>query len=154
MAMTPKGIYFPEGTTNANFVSIFATLANSVDNALGDFTYDSGWVNVGTAEMLNGWETYNTTGSRVRYRKIGKTVYLDGIARRGTANDIFTLPVGFRPIGVYPNFGAAVTTSTVNDSGTTARLRVTTGGIVQAYQMTQANRNSGIGLSAGIFLAG
>ena len=153
MAMTPKGIYFPEGTTNANFVSIFATLASSIDTALGDFTYDSGWIDVSTAEMMNGWETYNTTGSRVRYRKIAKTVYLDGIARNGTARDIFTLPVGFRPISVYPNFGAAVTSSSTTAAGESARLRITTGGLVQGYQMTQANRNSGIGLSAAVFIS-
>lgn len=98
MAMTPKGIYFPEGTTNANFVSIFSTLAASIDAALGDFTYDSGWIDVATNEMSNGWTTYNTSSFQVAYRRVGKWVYHRGLIRYGTeASEMYTVPDGFRP---------------------------------------------------------
>lgn len=98
MAMTPKGIYIPEGSVNADFPSIFATLASSIDSALGDFTYDSGWIDVPTSQMQNGWETYNTTSFQVAYRKVGKSVNIRGLIRYGTeATTMFVLPTGFRP---------------------------------------------------------
>lgn len=148
MAITPKGIYYPEGSTNADFPSIFSTLASSIDSALGDFTYDSGWIDVPTSQMQNGWETYNTTGSRVRYRKVGKVVKLDGIARNGTSNDAFTLPVGFRPDSVYPNFAGTIT-GTGSNLNNTARVRVAANvGTVQLYVSTQTLRNLGVGLNA------
>lgn len=98
MAMTPKGIYIPEGDTNVDFLSVFSTLASSIDSALGDFTYDSGWINVATSQMQNGWTTYNTTGFQVGYRRVGKHVHFRGLIRYGTPNTVmFNIPVGFRP---------------------------------------------------------
>lgn len=152
MATTELGIYFPSEGTNADFVSIFTTLANSVNQAISDFTYDSGWIAVSQSEMSNSWEPYNSTGSHVRYRKIGKITYLDGIIRYGTGTDVFTLPEGFRPKGVFPNFAAPIT-STGTQSNNNARLRVTTAGVVQAYVATQALRDSGVGLSTAAFVS-
>ena len=151
MAMTPKGIYIPEGDTDVDFLSVFSTLASSIDSALGDFTYDSGWIDVPTSQMQNGWETYNTTGSRVRYRKVGKEVKLDGIARRGTGTEIFTLPLGYRPVGVYPNFAGCITASSGTNLNLSARVRISTVGVVQIYASTQALRDLGVGLSAATF---
>lgn len=100
MAMTPKGIYFPEGSTNADFVSIFSTLAASIDAALGDFTYDSGWIDVSNSELGGGWENYNTSTNQFSYRRVGKWVACKGRLRRGNAGDtIFNFPNGFRPPG-------------------------------------------------------
>lgn len=152
MATTELGIYFPTEGTNADFVSIFSTLANSVNDAISQFTYDSGWIAVSQNEMSNSWEPYNSTGSHVRYRKIGKITYLDGIIRYGTGNDVFTLPEGFRPKGVWPNFAAPIT-STGTSSNNNARVRVTTAGVVQAYVATQSLRDSGVGLSAVAFVS-
>jgi|SRR5690625_1310269 len=153
MPTTPGGIYFPDGNTNADFVSIFSTVAASIDAAINNFTYDSGWVDVQPDDFVNDWETYNTTGSRVRYRKIGKITYLDGITRRGTGTDVFTLPTDFRPVEVWANFAVPVAVSTNNTYGHSARLRVTAAGVVQVYQATQANRDSGIGLSGVSFIS-
>lgn len=100
MAMTPKGIYFPEGSTNADFVSIFSTMASSIDSALGDFTYDSGWIGVEDSEMSNGWKSYNQTNSKVHYRKVGKLVSLRGRVRGGDPGKVFNLPSGFRPSSI------------------------------------------------------
>lgn len=150
MATTNLGIYYPTEETNADFVAILSTLANSVDAAINNFTYDSGWIAVPQSEMLNDWEPYNASGSHVRYRKIGKIVYVDGIARYGTNADIFNLPVGFRPNGVYPNFGG----TTVGSSPSAVRLRVTSNtGTVQAYAPNQAARDAGVGLSAISFVS-
>lgn len=148
MAMTPKGIYIPEGSVNADFPSIFAALASSIDSALGDFTYDSGWIDVPTSQMQNGWETYNTTGSRVRYRKVGKEVKLDGIIRRGTGTNVFILPLGFRPISVYPNYAGCIVATSGTNLNLSARLRVdASNGTVQCYVSTQALRDLGVGLN-------
>ena len=98
MAITPKVIYYPEGTTNSNFVTIFSTLASSIDSALGDFTYDSGWINVYSEDMLNGWEPYNSTSFQVAYRKIGLSVFHRGLIRNGTeGTSMYVVPNGFRP---------------------------------------------------------
>ena len=130
MAMTPKGIYFPEGSTNADFVSIFSTLAASIDTALGDFTYDSGWIDVSNSEMQNGWVSYNSSGFRVAYRKIGKTVYHGGLIRYGTEGTaIYTVPVGFRPSRGTEIF-YCLTSGVITGSGGLkgARVQITTGG--------------------------
>ena len=101
MAATPKGIYYPDSNTNADFVAIFSTLASSVDSALGDFTYDSGWINVSDSELSGGWENYNTSSNQFSYRRVGKWVACKGRLRRGTPGaTFFTLPVGFRPPGL------------------------------------------------------
>lgn len=151
MATTDLGIYYPSGDVNGDFPSILANMAESVNDAIASFTKDSGWVDVSSSDMMNGWEPYNTTGSRVRYRKVGKIVMLDGIARNGTDRDIFVLPTEFRPDGVFPNFAVPVVTTATSTTSRAVRLRVTTTGIVQVYQTTQENRNSGIGLSGATF---
>ena len=144
MATTPKGIYFPEGKTFADFPQIFKNIAESVDNTLGDFTYDSGWILLTTANLTGNWESYNTTGSQTRYRKVGKRIMFDGIARKGTAATIYTMPSGFRP-NVQPSFEVPVISTETTDRS--VRAYVTVNGVLSVTQATQAERNSGIGLS-------
>ena len=133
MAITPKGIYYPEGTTNSNFVTIFSTLASSIDSALGDFTYDSGWIDVQDSDLMGNWEKVNTTGSRPRYRRIGKLVSMEGGVRGGTtgASTIFTLPVGFRPEGVWARSLCAQSSSGTGFHRATL-INVQTSGVVSS----------------------
>ena len=115
MATTPKGIYFPEGKTKANFIEIFRNIAESVDKALQDFTYDSGWIN--QTEFGNGWERYNSTGFRVAYRRVGKTVYHTGLIRYGTeGTQLYRVPVGFRPTKGIETF-YCLTSATITNNG-------------------------------------
>ena len=142
MATTPKGIYYPEGSTNSNFVSIFSALASSIDAALGDFTYDSGWINVQEGEFLNGWESYNTGSYQVAYRKIGLTVYHRGLIRYGTEGTaMYIVPEGFRPTRGSEIF-YTLTSGTLPSSGGLkgTRVQVVSGGTV-----SQVGTNTALG---------
>ena len=102
MAVTPKGIYYPTGDDAANWATIFQTMANSIDTALGDFTYDSGWIPI--TNFQNGWKSYYTAeNTQAAYRKVGKIVHCSSLIGYGTSmGTIFTLPSGFRSkISVY-----------------------------------------------------
>lgn len=132
MATTPKGIYFPEGKTTANFIEIFSNIAESVDAALDSFTYDSGWID--QLEFGNGWERYNSTSFRVSYRRLGKVVYHTGLIRYGTENtQLYRIPVGFRPTRgtevFYCLTSASVDTANSGLKGT--RINVSTDGRVR-----------------------
>lgn len=70
-------------------------------------TPDTAWHYVGQAgqpAFENGWSNYDTAWQPIRYRKdaLGY-VTIEGLAKGGTNNTIFTLPVGFRvaqtPVG-------------------------------------------------------
>lgn len=132
MAITPKGIYYPEGSTNADFVSIFSTLASSIDSALGDFTYDSGWIDVPSSQMQNGWQTYNTTTYQVAYRKIGLSVFHRGLIRYGTeGTSMYVVPNGFRPTRGSEIFYALSSGLIPSNGGHKGvRVQVVSGGIV------------------------
>ena len=97
MAITPKGIYFPTGEDAANWATIFYTMANSIDSALSDFTYDSGWIPI--TNFQNGWASYyRDTYRTCQRRKIGLQVFMTGLIRYGTrAVTAFSVPSGFIP---------------------------------------------------------
>lgn len=70
--------------------------------------YDSGWITPSYGP--------NYTSASVKYRRIGKVVYLRGQASRNsgtpTSGDvIFTLPVGFRPALDNPQMMAGSSTN-------------------------------------------
>lgn len=53
------------------------------------------WTNV---TFQNGWVNFGAPYQNVQYRKIGDIVYVRGMMKSGTINQIaFTLPAGFRP---------------------------------------------------------
>lgn len=62
---------------------------------------DSAWHNVGGSgepAFQNSWVNYDTAWQVARFRKDAfGYVHLEGLVRSGTANVIFTLPVGYRP---------------------------------------------------------
>lgn len=76
------------------------------------------------SSLSNSWEIYGSPyGSSVRYRRIGRVVYLSGVVRNGILGGaIFTLPSGFRPA----NQIAIVTLATDQ----IARVEITTSGSV------------------------
>lgn len=57
---------------------------------------DSGWL---TPSFVNGWFQNNSSTWPVRYRKIGRTVWLRGVLQSSGTNSTtaFTLPSGYRP---------------------------------------------------------
>lgn len=68
-------------------------------DAVAQYTEDSGWIYPTLASPFS-----NDSSNTVRYRKIGKIVFIEGavittsnIAAGGTAQTIFTLPEGYRP---------------------------------------------------------
>lgn len=149
MATTEKGIYYPDANTNSDFLSIFSTLASSIDSALGEFTYDSGWISVRDEEMLNGWESYNSSSYQVAYRKLGNSVYLRGLIRRGTeGSEMFTLPSGFRPSRGSEIF-YCLTSGTISNNGghKGTRINVLTSGTVSQTGTNTALGNGFISLS-------
>ncbi len=51
-------------------------------------------------KLMNGWQNYGGTYARARARKIGDTVFLEGLIKHGSSNGASTftvLPEGFRP---------------------------------------------------------
>jgi hypothetical protein len=80
------------------------------------------WISV--SSLSNSWEIYGSPyGSAVRYRRIGRVVYLTGVVKNGTLGGaIFTLPSGFRP----SNQIAVVSLAT----DLIARVEITTSGDV------------------------
>ena len=58
---------------------------------------DTGWI---TPTLENSWVNYDTALYQpARYRRVGSIVYITGLVRSGTnQTNIFTLPVGFRPL--------------------------------------------------------
>lgn len=143
MANTPKGIYFPEGDTPLDFVTIFKDIAESVDNTLGDFTYDSGWIDVFNEDMLNGWTRYNNSGFKVCYRRRGKLVYHAGLIRYGTeGTEMYYVPKGFRPSAGAEIFNCLTSRLVGNNSGYKgARINVNSLGLV--HQSGSVNLGTG-----------
>ena len=62
---------------------------------------DTGWIEV--TEFYGGAGNFNSSYP-VCYRKIGNTVYLNGLMRGGSPGIQFILPPGYRPRGVYNAF--------------------------------------------------
>lgn len=68
---------------------------DSDDSVPGNIA-DTGWISVAsTVGFQNGWVDYDAR--TVRYRRLNGVVYIEGLAKNGTAGStIFTLPQGFR----------------------------------------------------------
>lgn len=139
--------------TGANIVAnvgdtciLRATAANTVEVLCYSsvvLNSDSGWL---TPTLQN---SYTMDGANpIRYRKIGKTVYVTGAVRRANAisglQTIFTLPVGFRPskasqvgspIWVYDNLAAQLCGAGIG----------TDGGLNTGFVITLAGTPSGAG---------
>lgn len=117
-------------TTAAGFVAdarMIADLQGRI-TALQNLTADTGWLNVLGTSAATANITPPTAGSAVRYRKIGKVVYLHGSIGIqnlvGSDLDLFTLPAGYRPPALY----ATISTATGN---TVARVAIKDNGVVQ-----------------------
>lgn len=92
---------------------------------------DSGWINATYAGTFQG---YGTSWGNAQYRRINGVVHMRGLSRLSGANDyspltVFTLPVGFRPVGMWHLFIVAAASGSmrvnVYDDG-----RVTTEGAI------------------------
>lgn len=98
MAMTSKGIYYPTSGTLAQYPQIFESIALSVDNAIGDFSYDSGWIYISNTELEGLWAGSLEPGHEPRYRRVGDFVQMSGLVMGGSSSSrIFTLPPDMRP---------------------------------------------------------
>jgi len=92
----------PEGVKKA--IQYFApdlSPIQSVNGMTGDVTLntieDSGWH---SANLQNGIVNYGGTYQQARFRKINKTVYIEGLIRQGPSSgnvDVFILPLEYRP---------------------------------------------------------
>lgn len=62
---------------------------------------DSGWLSL-VPLLVNGWVSYDNNYGPPRYRKLNGVVYIQGLIRSGTlGNTVATMPVGFRPSGLW-----------------------------------------------------
>lgn len=84
---TPASIY--------DDVAELQTKVAALETELNTVTHDTGWY---TLELLNDVQAYNEA-QKPMYRRIGKTVFLAGVFKNVTADNlqIAILPVGFRP---------------------------------------------------------
>jgi hypothetical protein len=92
-----KGIKFKNNTylDSSGVTHNRVSLKSIIDN----YITDSGWL---YPTMINGWVNRPENASPIRYRKIGKVVYISGAIKSGTfGQQVFTLPVGYRPAGSY-----------------------------------------------------
>lgn len=128
-------------TASGDTCIIRATAANVVEvlcyTRAAD-SYDTGWI---SPTLQNSYTA--ESGNEIKYRKIGKTVYIAGGVRRASAiagaQTIFTLPAGFRPehsgqlgagVWVYDAIGTQLMT-----------INVTTGGLFNTGAITTLGGN-------------
>ena len=95
-------LYRGKSTNEADLVAGRYVGESEIVERLSKLEEDSGWINV--KSFQNGAGNWQNGSSPVRYRKIGKIVYLNGLLASGTTGVQFTLPEGFRPSGKYNCF--------------------------------------------------
>lgn len=134
MAMTSKGIYYPTSGTLAQYPQIFESIALSVDNAIGDFSYDSDWIYISNTELGGSWAGYLAPGHEPRYRRVGDFVQMSGLVMGGSSTStIFTLPPDMRPTSSQQLLVPVTTPSPdpTSPGHTNIRVDVQLGGSVQ-----------------------
>jgi hypothetical protein len=77
--------------------------------------------------LLNSWVDYGGGSQTARYRKLNGLVYVEGRIKNGTAVDVCTLPVGYRPAAIL-----AFATNTGTGAGAFAKLDVLADGTINA----------------------
>lgn len=107
------GIEIPFETNLANIMPDGASASVGTTDTVARSNHvhpdgDTAWI---YPTLLNGWENYGAAYAPIRYRKIGKTVYIDGLMKNGitsTEVEIFLLDSEFRPShkNVFGTFGA------------------------------------------------
>ena len=95
-------LYRGKSTNEADLVAGRYADEGEIVERLNKLEEDTGWINV--KSFQNGAANWQNGSSPVRYRKIGKIVYLNGLLQSGTTGVQFTLPEGFRPSGKYNCF--------------------------------------------------
>lgn len=111
MAITASGIVYPDEGTSFNINTILATMASSIESAVGPHIEDTGW----TAISVN---SGFTAAESLGWRRIGKIIYLRGMVTRAAGvfpaahEAVFTLPVGARP-PIYSRWPLAVYASSL-----------------------------------------
>lgn len=110
------------GTSAVRVIKRAVKVDDQIESQEDDLAFDSGWIAV--SAFTNSWTNYGFGLPDAAYRKIGRTVYLRGHIKDGSALETaaFTLPTGFRPSA---NEGIAV--SSANAFG---RISVNTDGTV------------------------
>lgn len=125
------------GVAGTNTLTLPASTGNAiVDDGSGNVNVsgtlnaatieDSGWHAVGgTGEpgFQNSWVNFSATFGDARFRKINGIVQMEGLVKNGTANNIFTLPVGYRPY-------ARIIKCTITNPNTYGRLDIASNGTV------------------------
>lgn len=90
------GIWTPDEGTSYNINTILATMASSMDTAIGPYVSDTGWVAITPNAGY-------TAGEGLAWRRVGKEVKLRGLVTKTGSNygttyePVFTLPAGSRP---------------------------------------------------------
>lgn len=89
-------------------------------------TADTGWK---VPAYQSSWVRYNSALWELQYRRVGQTVYVQGLAEgtAATSNLVFTLPTGYRPTHRVINMSLA------NDNVTVKRAHVIEDGQVHNY---------------------
>lgn len=87
---------------------------------------DTGWIDL---TLSSGW-TFQYSGDKPQYRRIGNIVYLRGLidATSAAAGTIATLPAGFRPLGSFVRF-----TCSLNQTEY-ANVQVNNNGVINDHQ--------------------
>jgi hypothetical protein len=94
---------------------------NDVSTDLSYVYGDTSWIAV--ASFSNGWSNFGSGVTAAGYRKVGTVVFLRGGITGGSANTAaFTLPTGYRPIGIE-EFAVAA-------GGSFAQWKVDSSGVV------------------------
>lgn len=112
------------------------TLLQSIISKLAPLAKDSGWI---YPTLNSAFANYSTTANKVRYRKIGSLVEVEGEAKPTatitggtTQNTIFTLPSGYRPANrktfLCQGSSTAIWECIVNIDGTVIFSRYQKGG--------------------------
>ena len=120
MAVTASGIWHPDPGDAYSNVANLATMAESIEDAVGPYVSDTGWIQLSYASGYS--------GPAPVIRRVGQTVLLEastisGPFPVGTSNPITDIPTQFRPPHTIRG-GAYLTSSRVGLSGVESNGRV------------------------------
>lgn len=128
-------IWTPDETTGYDYTANLATMASSIENRVGPYVYDTGWVD---CTLLSGVSQQGN--SKPQVRRLGKQVLMRwGISGSGiTANaskDVFTIPQGFRPVEwkYFPIIAASVNAMAMTVVKSDGVVQLRTPGTASSY---------------------
>ena len=141
MAVTASGIWHPDPGDAYSNVANLATMAESIEDAVGPYVSDTGWVD---CTVMPG---HSVQSSRpVQVRRIGPRVQMRwGISNLGlsanTTSDIIQLPPGFYPalncyLPAIGHIGTAM--AMIHISPSTGKIDIRTGPTLGSYYILDA----------------